>query len=225
MVMVVVVSLFAAALLVLLFLFLRRLHRRRLEIQQRGPVAKEPFDSIMPQIIPNFVEKAECKAIINAAKERGLRRSTVLSDTSVQKSRTSSNTFLSPDEEAVQPFLDKVELLLGIPRKYYEDVQVVHYKKGQQYKPHFDACFKCDNGADVRRRYTVLMFLNDVPEGGDTSFPELDIRVKPKAGTLVVWKNMDELERIVKESLHAGTPVCKGEKWACQIWIRDAPYR
>lgn len=219
----VLVLLVAVALLILLFLFLRWLHARR--SINRGPVAKEPFDSVMPQIIPNFVDKAECKAIIRAARDKGLRRSTVLSDTSVQKSRTSSNTFLSPDEEAVQSFIDKVERLLGIPRKYYEDVQVVHYKKGQQYKPHFDACFKCDNGSDVRRRYTVLMFLNDVPEGGDTSFPELDIRVKPKAGTLVVWKNMDELERIVKESLHAGTPVCKGEKWACQIWIRDAPYR
>jgi len=180
-----------------------------------------------PQVYSRFMDKKWCKKIISTAKKQGLRRSTVISTgKTIQPHRTSTNTFLQLDEPAVVPFIDKVERLLGVPRSHYEDLQVVRYQKGQEYKPHYDSCFSCTgDGDDVRRKYTVLVFLNRVPKGGGTTFPELNMEICPRTGTAIVWKNIDDLQNIIKDSVHSGAPVCRGEKWACQLWIRDEPFR
>lgn len=178
-----------------------------------------------PVVYSGFMKRAWCKEIIQTAKRQGLNRSTVLSTKNVQAHRTSTNTFLKLDEQIVVPFIEKVERLVGVPRSHFEDLQVVRYEKGQEYKPHYDSCFSCTaDGDDVRRKYTVLMFLNRVPKGGGTTFPELNMEICPRTGTAIVWKNMDDLQRIIKDSVHSGAPVCRGEKWACQLWIRDEPY-
>lgn len=183
-------------------------------------------ETMTPSIVPDVLTPAQCRRIVERAKKEGLDRSTVLSDAKrVQSSRTSTNTFLSNDDPAIVPLVDLVERATGIPRSHYEDVQVVRYEPGQEYKAHYDACFKCDGKKDVRRTHTALAFLNDVEDGGHTAFPKLGLNIPPKTGTLIVWKNMDSRGRIIDASLHAGTPVVRGEKWACQIWIRDRPYR
>ena len=46
-------------------------------------------------------------------------------------------------------------------------LQVLRYGNGQQYKPHFDSL---DN--DSPRTATVLVYLSDVEEGGETTFPD-----------------------------------------------------
>ena len=182
--------------------------------------------TMTPSIVPAVLSPAQCRRIVERAKKEGLDRSTVLSDAKrVQTSRTSTNTFLSNDDPAIVPLVDLVERATGIPRSHYEDVQVVRYEPGQEYKAHYDACFKCDGKKDVRRTHTALLFLNEVEDGGHTAFPKLGLDVPPKTGTLIVWRNMDDRGRIIDASLHAGTPVLRGEKWACQIWIRDRPYR
>jgi prolyl 4-hydroxylase len=194
----------------------------------RRPKTKKAKATAGPMVYSKFVDRSWCKEIIAIAKNQGLRRSTVIStkNKGVQSHRTSTNTFLSLDEPAVVPFIDKVEKLLGVPRSHYEDLQVVRYRKGQEYKPHYDSCFSCTgDGDDVRRKYTVLVFLNRVPKGGGTTFPELDLEICPRTGTAIVWKNIDELQNIIKDSVHSGAPVCRGEKWACQLWIRDEPFR
>ena len=187
---------------------------------------KSSSTTMTPSIVPAVLSPAQCRRIVERAKKEGLDRSTVLSDAKrVQTSRTSTNTFLSNDDPAIVPLVDLVERATGIPRSHYEDVQVVRYEPGQEYKAHYDACFKCDGKKDVRRTHTALLFLNEVEDGGHTAFPKLGLDVPPKTGTLIVWRNMDDRGRIIDASLHAGTPVLRGEKWACQIWIRDRPYR
>jgi len=192
-----------------------------------APAEVQKLETAGPAVYPKFADKAWCKEIIATAKRQGLRRSTVISaeNKRVQSHRTSTNTFLGLDEPVVVPFIDKVEKLIGVPRSHYEDLQVVRYRKGQEYKPHYDSCFSCTgNGDDVRRKYTVLVFLNRVPKGGGTRFTELDLEICPRTGTAIIWKNIDNLQRIIKDSKHSGAPVCRGEKWACQLWIRDEPF-
>jgi len=209
-----VILLIVAAACIVIFLIVFALTRRR-----------EPYKNV-PAIMPDALTPAQCDRIIERAKQEGLDRSTVLSDKKkVQSSRTSTNTFLPNDDPAVEPLIALVERKTGIPRSHYEDLQVVHYEPGQEYKAHYDACFKCDEGGkDVLRTHTALVFLNDVEEGGNTAFPKIGLDVPPTKGTLITWRNMDG-RKILDESLHAGTPVVRGEKWACQVWIRNRPYR
>lgn len=75
------------------------------------------------------------------------------------------------------------------------------------------------------------MYLNDVPAGGETSFPRWRngetseaAKVKPEKGKALIFfmqnpdGNLDDLTH------HAGLPVVEGEKWFSNLWIHD-PYR
>jgi prolyl 4-hydroxylase len=95
------------------------------------------------------------------------------------------------------------------------------------------------------RLATLLFYLNDVEEGGNTVFPfngnfdkpSLEIKfsqseiqsaclqtsnalsVKPKKGTALLFYNMLPDGNLDVQSLHAGCPVEKGEKWIANLWF------
>lgn len=51
-----------------------------------------------------------------------------------------------------------------------------------QFQPHFDSI------AEVANRYMVfLWYLNDVGEGGETVFVDLDLAIKPRSGRLLMF--------------------------------------
>ena len=83
--------------------------------------------------------------------------------------------------------------------------QMIRYGKGGHYIPHADA------GRDLPERYfTVVCYLNDDFEGGDTSFPALDATVKPKTGQAIVFP---------ARYLHCAEPVTRGEKFVLISWV------
>ena len=83
--------------------------------------------------------------------------------------------------------------------------QMIRYGKGGHYIPHADA------GRDLPERYfTVVCYLNDDSEGGDTSFPALGATVKPKTGQAIVFP---------ARYLHCAEPVTRGEKFVLIAWV------
>ena len=74
-----------------------------------------------------------------------------------------------------------------------ESYQVIHYDETEEYQPHFDTFDPSEyeyvdyleNGG--QRIITALAYLNDVEQGGETSFPTIDKVVKPKKGKIVVF--------------------------------------
>ena len=72
-----------------------------------------------------------------------------------------------------------------MPIRNAEQYQLVYYKRGTEYKPHFDSFdFETEDGKKNwepggQRMITVIAYLNDVKEGGETGFPELGINVPP----------------------------------------------
>ena len=118
--------------------------------------------------------------------------------------------------------------LIGFPLKNAESYQVVYYTGGTQYNDHHDAFdHETEEGRKHLERggqriYTALGYLNDVEEGGATEFKDLNISVKPKKGSLLVWKNiLPGTTKLHPDSLHAGRPVTKGEKYAFNLWFRE----
>ena len=73
-----------------------------------------------------------------------------------------------------------------------------------------------------QRVVTALAYLNDVIEGGETVFPNLDKSVTPEKGKIVIFhlckKGTYEPN---PDALHGGMPVTKGEKWAFNLWFRE----
>lgn len=70
-----------------------------------------------------------------------------------------------------------------------------------------------NQGSEVTTRLlTFILYLNDVKEGGETEFLYLSRRVKPKAGTLVIWPASFT-------HTHRGNPPLSGSKYILTGWV------
>jgi 2OG-Fe(II) oxygenase superfamily len=77
------------------------------------------------------------------------------------------------------------------------------------------------------RILTVFLYLNDVEEGGATTFPELNVTVLPKPGRVLIWPSV--LDSSPKEidwnTEHEANKVTKGEKYGANVWFHLKPFR
>lgn len=117
----------------------------------------------------------------------------------------------------------------GLPLVHAEQLIVLRYAPGQEYRPHRDylppARLSADRPEAGNRRRTICVYLNEVAAGGATVFPEAGLEIAPAAGRAVVFDNLDAEGRPDADSLHAGQPVVSGEKWLATLWMRERPYR
>ena len=60
------------------------------------------------------------------------------------------------------------------------------------------------------RSVTVLLYLTDVDEGGDTVFSSLGKSVKPSKGTALMWRNMFANGTCDSRTMHLSRPVKRG---------------
>ena len=109
-----------------------------------------------------------------------------------------------------------------------ERLQLVHYDVGQQYTPHHDFAIPDTDFGQHSRFATILFYLNDVPKGGETSFPRWmngenkDIlKVKPEVGKAILFYNQLPDGNYDERSQHAALPVKEGEKWLTNLWVWD----
>jgi len=186
-------------------------------------------------VVNDFVSNDECEAFIKIAQGE-LKPSTVISsDKHIEhESRTSKNCWVEHNaNDIIHEVSKRFSILVQIPIRNAEQYQLVYYKRGAEYKPHFDSFdYETEDGKENwepggQRMITVIAYLNDVEEGGETCFPELDIAIPPKKGDVVIFHNtlLNEASttypKINPRSLHGGMPVIKGEKWMVNLWFRE----
>jgi len=180
--------------------------------------------------IPNFLTPEECQHIIKLA-EPNLKRSEVIAagGSEVDSIRTSQQAWLNePDDPVIKKISDLAIEYTGLPTENQEELQVLRYHKGQEYRPHYDACHPDKDSnckEDIKKgglRYaTVIVYLNDSFEDGGTIFPNRNYTVKPKTGKVAIFYNLKPDNSFPSEkSLHGGEPVKNGTKWMCNFWIR-----
>lgn len=156
--------------------------------------------------------------------------------------RTSYGTFLARYETPmIGAIQERVAQWTKLNVSHQEDMQVLRYGIGQKYGAHYDSL-----GDDTPRVATVLLYLRDVEEGGETAFPMdsewLDeslpkrmgpfsectkgsVAVKPKKGDALLFYSLKVDGTMDGASLHTGCPVIKGVKWTSTIWIHPAKFR
>ncbi len=185
------------------------------------------------RVYAKLLSHKECKEIIRLVKHR-LQESKVMVNgrpVSDYKIRSSTTAYLKPsDSPLVLDIQKRVCKLVNCETHQIEPLQVVHYSKGQLYRPHHDYFDPGDfDPALGQRLHTFLIYLNDLRpgEGGLTYFPNLNIRVKPKMGNALYFRDLDASGQPDPRTLHAGEEVTnsKVEKWAVNIWIRQKRYR
>ena len=178
-------------------------------------------------IMDNFVTADERLQIQNMADAQGFTDSATLSPSDRHYRRTSQTSWLRRDKnDVMKRFYNRAAQLLRIPNVTEccaEDLQVVHYDKGEEYRAHFD--FKLPGGwAEPVRFATLLVYLEDSPHGGDTIFPLATggpLSVQPQAGTAILFYSVLPDGNVDELSLHASTPVTGGRKRVCNLWVWD----
>jgi prolyl 4-hydroxylase len=188
----------------------------------------EPYDK--PFILQNFITTDECNSIINRSKDK-LFDSEVVGG-KIKNIRNSQQYWINKNDPLVENMFKKVSGMFNIPIENAEDLQVVRYLPGQYYNEHHDACCddndKCEDFVKTggQRMLTVLIYLNNDFEDGNTYFKNMNIKLKPPAGDAIVFYPLARgTNKCHPLALHAGMPVTSGEKWVANLWFREKKFR
>ncbi|HEX5307091.1 MAG TPA: 2OG-Fe(II) oxygenase [Dyella sp.] len=181
------------------------------------------------RVIDALLDADECDQLIEQARPRLARAMTV--DTEGRKQvddrRTSAGMFFQLAESPlIERIEDRLAALLGVPASHGEGLQVLHYRPGQEYEPHYDWFDPTQPGFEAvtahggQRVASIVMYLNTPEAGGGTGFPHAGLTVTALKGSAVYFAyDTDDTA-----SLHAGLPVLSGEKWIATKWLRERPF-
>lgn len=149
----------------------------------------------------------------------------------VSESRTNENARVDQwADPRVTELVSEISSLVRLPPENTEPCKLLRYQGEQKFDAHSDAFDQSPGGRQFlaeggQRLFTTICYLNDVEEGGETEFPHLKIKVKPKLGRVLIFGNT-RLGTATPHphSLHAGRSVVNGEKFAMSIWWRQLAY-
>lgn len=143
-----------------------------------GSLAKTPkVISTKPYAVlfEDFLSPRECEFLMSLGVNRLKPAMVVQSgdnwyDTQMQ-TRNNEQVWLTQPEERDVPVLThimkRIHRTTRVPDEYAEALQIGRYKISQKYEGHVDT----DPSNKVARPATMLIYLNDVEEGGETIFP------------------------------------------------------
>jgi prolyl 4-hydroxylase len=139
--------------------------------------------------------------------------------------------FFLPGETPLIAALDaRFSQLMSLSIDHGEGLQVLRYGPGTNSAPHFDFLVPRNEASEQslrrsgQRVSSLVAYLNDVPGGGETTFPHAGLSVCPQRGNAVYFEYCNGRGQVDAASLHAGAPVTAGEKWAVTKWMRERPF-
>ncbi len=180
-------------------------------------------------VFGGLLSDEECEALIEAARPRLARSLTVATKTGGEElnaDRTSNGMFFQRGEnDVVKRVEERIARLVNWPMENGEGLQVLHYRPGAEYKPHYDYFDPNEPGTPTilkrggQRVATLVMYLGEPDKGGGTTFPDVHLEVAPKRGNAVFFSY--ERPHPSTRTLHGGAPVIEGEKWIATKWLRE----
>lgn len=183
-------------------------------------------------VFSNLLSAAECTALMEAAAPRLIRSRTVDTRTGGEElnhDRTSHGMFYTRGETAIVSRVEaRIARLLNWPVQNGEGLQVLRYRPGAEYKPHYDYFDPGEPGTPKilqrggQRVGSLIMYLQEPEEGGATVFPDIGLRVQPLRGSAVFFSY--PRAHPVSLTLHGGEPVTAGEKWIATKWLREKEF-
>jgi hypothetical protein len=191
-------------------------------------------------VVDNFFTEEECDEYL-ALREGGssvvheLSQSATFSSATAS-ARTSTTWFVA--YQSAPSLLARAAALLGVADlARFEEPQLVRYQSGQYFSWHYDAVPPTQLNNGGQRVATLLVYLNDVEEGGCTTFRDLRaggtdasgrptrLAVQPKKGRAVVFCPAKSDGTPDDRTLHAGQPTEEGGcKWIAQAWLHETAY-
>ena len=185
-------------------------------------------DKVIMYIVDDFMDEEMCRGLCRRIKERNT-KSTITNEFEKDKEyRTSKTSHFDMTDTLAKRADQQICDYMDIPTERSETIQGQYYQVGNQFKHHtdwFDPSIKEEwerYGREMgQRTWTFMIYLNDVEEGGETYFQNLDIHMRPKRGRAVVWYNLYPNGVGNPDTRHCGKPVVRGEKYIITKWFRS----
>ncbi|RZM05843.1 MAG: 2OG-Fe(II) oxygenase, partial [Sphingomonas sp.] len=185
------------------------------------PSSRPLVDDGSIRLFPDFATQAECAHLATGL--RDLLAPAVVVDSTTGATirhpvRNADEAAFGPTREdlAVRAINLRLAAASGTEVAQGEALTVLRYAPGQQFKLHSDVIGRTRN----ERVATMLVYLNDAFEGGETTFPDHGLTVTPRAGDALLFRNILSDGRPDPRKRHAGRPVTRGVKWLATRWIR-----
>lgn len=164
-------------------------------------------------LVRDFLDSSECARLVQWSEEAGY-EGALLSDGSRRDDVRNNDRVIVDDAALAHKWWPRLsEALPGLPGVQAvglnERFRFYRYHTGQRFRHHTDGVF-FRSEAEFSQ-FTVLVYLNDDFQGGETTFTRLSIR--PETGMALIFHHQIE---------HAGAPVASGTKYVLRT---DAMYR
>lgn len=185
------------------------------------------LDTNLAQIyeIPGLLSDAECDAMIEVI-DGSLRRSTTTrGPADYRTSRTCGLRRAAP--ETIVDIDQRLASLIGCDVAFSEPMQGQRYDPGEYFKGHTDWFasgtkeFGTYTKTGGQRTWTVMIYLNNVEEGGETRFERIGRTFRPAKGLGVAWNNLGLDGVGNRATFHEAMPVTRGRKYIITKWFRE----
>ena len=201
---------------------------RAMDLDSNGfpaaPLATRQLSSV-PHVLcsEGFMTAAEC-SYLKSSLERAFQPSLVVDPATGQMiahpvRKSDWAVFGVHAEDLVVNALNRrIAALSGTRLDQGEPLQLLRYRAGGEYRPHMDALPPTQPN---QRILTVLVYLTDDYEGGETSFPRTGLSFRGRTGDALLFRNVAADGSPDPMALHSGLPVSSGEKLIASRWIRE----
>lgn len=172
------------------------------------------------QLLKGYIDQTAVPATLHNPGEgtdARTRRENERSSSAVLLHWSTHEFFKSIDQKIVN--LMKLHPFIG------EGITGQRYEIGELYVQHPDYFVESDLETYCtwmgQRTWTTMLYLNDVEEGGETQFANVNIKMKPREGTLIAWNNLNIDGTNNTYSLHEALPPTSGKKYIITKWWRS----
>jgi uncharacterized protein len=192
-------------------------------------------DFIEAYYVPDVLNKEECKRIIGAADTCMAQDFTVgkggFRVWSEHRTSASSKMPLVDSDFCMEREIDaRLAAIIGWDPAASEPMRLLRYEPGQQFKLHADYFPDVKNEwtePGGQRVWTALLYLNDMEQDqqGETNFPDAGIQVSPRAGSVLLFRNLLDDGQCNYFARHEGRPPAFGVKFCLTKFFRQEPGR
>ena len=166
---------------------------------------------------PNFVSKEECEQI-----KTWFESNRPQAENGEQFFNGRTIPYATIDEPGIKTLINRfrfdatMQAVVAFNKKLYpEYTDLVHWPIGKGMEIHSDAFYLDGSpGKYPWRHCGGVLYLNDDYLGGETTFPNFNLIVKPEAGKLVIFSS--DLEH-----RHGVLPVHDSDRYTMPIWFTE----